>query len=119
MRSYATRQIAIGLALAAVGGLISLASYQAASENGGGGYVVFWGAVVFGVLMAFRGVRLYMVSGPDLAAVTRPWTSTSPKSAPPARPLRPHPPTISRLGSSLDPRGTEDPQRHHGGPSET
>ena len=39
MRSYATRQIVIGLVIAGVGLLISLASYQAASESESGGGV--------------------------------------------------------------------------------
>ncbi len=65
MRSYATGQIVIGLVIAGVGLLISLGSYQAASENGGGGYVLFWGAVVFGLLKAFRGARLYFMAGPE------------------------------------------------------
>ena len=64
LRSYATRQIVIGLVIAGVGGLISLASYQAAATNGSGGYAVLWGAVVFGLIKAIRGARLYFAAGP-------------------------------------------------------
>jgi hypothetical protein len=79
LRSYAIRQIVIGLVIACVGLLISLASYQTASEDGGGGYFVFWGAVVFGLLRAFRGARLYFAAGPEPVATTpSPRPSTAP-----------------------------------------
>lgn len=86
MRSYATRQIVIGLVIAGVGLLISLGSYQAASENGGGGYVVFWGAVVFGLYKAFRGVRLYLLTGPDRGAANAPHAAGVPAATPPPPP---------------------------------
>jgi hypothetical protein len=96
MRSLAKRQIVIGLVIAGVGLLISLGSYQTASENGGGGYVVLWGAVVFGLIKAFRGMRLYLMAGPE-----RPNAVYAPQQiTPPAR--MPAPPPIVNAPRSAD-----------------
>jgi hypothetical protein len=65
-RRRAWWRLAIGLVLAAVFGLLSLASYQAAeldaqiaayqspTGEGSGTYVVLWGPALFGGLMALR-----------------------------------------------------------------
>jgi hypothetical protein len=55
-RKTAVRDIAIGAAIAAVAGGISLATYEAASSSPEGGtYYVFWGGVVYGGYMALKG----------------------------------------------------------------
>jgi len=48
--------VAMGLAVAAIAGFISFATYDAASD--GGTYVVFWGAVAWGLWKAARSLRL-------------------------------------------------------------
>lgn len=94
MRGYATRQISIGLAIAGIGLIISLSSYQAASENGGGGYMVLWGAVLFGLIRAFRGARLYFMTSPS-----RPSTA---RFSQPASLAMPPPPAASAVDLAKD-----------------
>ena len=53
--SGAVMTIAVGAAIAIGAGLISLVSYQDA--EGGGTYVVLWGAVVAGVMISLHGLR--------------------------------------------------------------
>lgn len=59
MKEQAIKQIVIGLVIAGVGGLITAATYSSASD-GGGSYVVAWGAIVFGLFRAARGAVLYL-----------------------------------------------------------
>jgi hypothetical protein len=60
-RDAALRSMAIG-ALFCIGGIIvTAATYNAAASNPGGGrYVVAWGAVIFGGLQFFRGLMSLM-----------------------------------------------------------
>jgi hypothetical protein len=58
MREAGRRQVMIGLAIAGVGLALSLGSYEMASSNGGGGYFVLWGAVIFGLIRAGRGYSM-------------------------------------------------------------
>ena len=48
--------MAAGVAIALVAGIVSYLTYADAAAHGGGTYVVFWGAVVFGLLLAGSGV---------------------------------------------------------------
>lgn len=50
-----TRNMLIGGLICAVGLIVTIATYSAAS-SGGGQYVVAWGAIVFGAIRFFRGL---------------------------------------------------------------
>lgn len=51
----------VGVTIAAVGGGISLVSYMnAASNESGGSYIVWWGLIAFGAWTAFQGLSIYV-----------------------------------------------------------
>jgi hypothetical protein len=50
-----TRNMLIGGLICAVGLIVTIATYSAAS-SGGGQYVVAWGAIIFGAIRFFRGL---------------------------------------------------------------
>lgn len=62
VRRHAIRGLVIGLAIAAVAGLITLATYASAqdqaAQTGEGHYYVLWGGIVFGLLRAGRAARV-------------------------------------------------------------
>jgi hypothetical protein len=49
------RRMIMGAVVCVIGTVITVASYSAA-EEGGGHYVVAWGAIVFGAIQFFRGL---------------------------------------------------------------
>lgn len=57
IRADGRKSMLIGGIVAAIGLVITIGSYAAAT--GGGTYVVTWGAIVFGGLQFFRGVAVY------------------------------------------------------------
>ena len=60
MKSAAIRNIAIGIGASAVGIGITVAGYMAAaSAPQGGRYMVFYGLILWGVFMLFRGFSLF------------------------------------------------------------
>jgi hypothetical protein len=65
MREAGRKQVMIGLAIAGVGLLLTVATYSAASS--GGGYFIFWGAIIFGLIRAGRGFAM-MRRAPTLAS---------------------------------------------------
>jgi hypothetical protein len=60
-REAAVRNMVLGGIICAVGLIITVATYSAASE-GGGSYVVAWGAIIFGAIRFFRGLAGYSSS---------------------------------------------------------
>jgi hypothetical protein len=50
------RHMITGAIVCAVGTVITVWSYTAAEEGGGGHYVIAWGAIVFGAIQFFRGL---------------------------------------------------------------
>jgi hypothetical protein len=60
-RSMGKKNMLYG-ALWCVGGLaVTIATFAFAAKNGGGGgYVVFWGAVIFGAIQFFRGLAQWL-----------------------------------------------------------
>jgi hypothetical protein len=65
-RRQALRSLVWGLAIALIGGAISLATYldasdQAATAGGSHSYYVLWGAVAFGLLKTFRAARVLLL----------------------------------------------------------
>lgn len=54
-REEGSRNMVIGGLICLVGIVITVATYSAASE-GGGRYVVAWGAIIFGAIRFFRGL---------------------------------------------------------------
>ncbi|GEM_PF-4368911 len=60
-RSSALKSIGVGVVIAIIGIVITAATYAAAASNpGGGSYVVAWGAVIFGGFQAIRGIFAYL-----------------------------------------------------------
>lgn len=55
-----------GLAVAVVGALVTWGTHAAASNSGGGRYVIAWGAIVFGLVHAVRGLVDWMGGRPDV-----------------------------------------------------
>ncbi len=71
MREAGRKQLIIGLVIAGVGLVLTLASYAVASSgSGGGSYFIFPGAVVFGLIRAGRGFSMMSKAGSST-----PWTS--------------------------------------------
>jgi hypothetical protein len=58
LRDVALKQMAIGGVICIVGLVITIGTYQAA--QGGGRYVVAWGAIIFGGFQFFRGLGRLM-----------------------------------------------------------
>jgi hypothetical protein len=83
MREAGRRQVMIGLAIAGVGLVVTVASYSASS--GGGTYLVFWGAIIFGLIRAGRGVAM-MSKAKSAAATAAPHPGAAPISPPPQPP---------------------------------
>jgi hypothetical protein len=50
------RHMIMGGVVCAIGTIITVWSYTAAEEGGGGSYVVAWGAIVFGAIQFVRGL---------------------------------------------------------------
>ena len=51
-------------ALWCVGGLVvTIGGYVLAAKNGGGSYMIFWGAVIFGAIQFFRGLAQWLSRG--------------------------------------------------------
>lgn len=59
MKAAGKRLIISGLLIAGVALLFTLASYSSASDEGGGGYFILWGPVLYGLYRAFRGFLLF------------------------------------------------------------
>jgi hypothetical protein len=82
MREAGRKQLIIGLVIAGVGLVLSLASYAAASSGSGGGtYFLLWGAVVFGLIRAGRGFSMMSKAGspaPGTSAQPGPITQQAP-----------------------------------------
>ena len=57
-RNAAKRSMLIGGAIAIIGLIITLGTYAAASD-GGGRYIVTWGAIIFGGIQFLRGFSKY------------------------------------------------------------
>jgi hypothetical protein len=55
-RTAGMRGMIIGGVVCAIGTVITIASYTAAEEGGGGHYVIAWGAIIFGAIRFFRGL---------------------------------------------------------------
>ena len=62
-----------GLAWLGGGSLISLLGYISAVSSGGGRYTIFWGAILFGGIQAYRGFVAYA----NINAKARDWSKTS------------------------------------------
>ena len=63
LREAGRRNMVFG-ALWCIGGFVVTAvTYQAAANVGGGPYVIAWGAILFGAIQFFRGLRQRDVSG--------------------------------------------------------
>ena len=80
MREAGKKQVMLGLGIAAAGLVLTVATYSAAS--GGGSYLVFWGAIIFGLIRARRGAAMMRK-----ASAVAPPTSASPV-APPVPPVQ-------------------------------
>jgi hypothetical protein len=55
----------VGLVVAGIGAIITWTTHEYASSHGGGKYFVFWGAVVFGLYQAFRGLLGWIENRPS------------------------------------------------------
>ena len=55
-RKAGIRDILIGAAICSVGIVVTAATYHEAAANGGGEYVVAYGAILVGVVQFFRGL---------------------------------------------------------------
>jgi hypothetical protein len=51
----------IGGLICAVGVVVTLATYNEAASNGGGSYIIAWGAIVFGGIRFLRGVARFFL----------------------------------------------------------
>lgn len=80
-RKRALKEFAIGAAVAAVGGIISVISYNTAASNPRGGtYTVYYGLIVVGAVYAIKG--LYGLIFPlGLKGDNNTPTTTAPKDA--------------------------------------
>jgi hypothetical protein len=77
MREAGKKQVMLGLGIAAVGLVLTVATYSAAS--GGGSYFVFWGAIIFGLIRAGHGAAMMRK-----ASAVAPSTSSVATTTPPA-----------------------------------
>jgi hypothetical protein len=55
--TYNRRGVIAGLLLIAVGLAITLGTYANARSNGGGGYYITFGPVIYGAILLFRSLR--------------------------------------------------------------
>ena len=53
VRARARRQLAVGVAMVMIGGVITLATYGSAA-GGGGTYIIAYGPIIFGVIRIVR-----------------------------------------------------------------
>ena len=60
IRRAGLRNMAIGGVVCVAGLVITGVTFSAAASSGGGSYIVFWGAIVFGAIQFFRGLNQYL-----------------------------------------------------------
>jgi hypothetical protein len=58
LETHGKRLIGFGIAWFALGLIVTVFGYAAASDGGGGVYVVAWGPMLYGVVTVVRGARL-------------------------------------------------------------